>query len=217
MGTGNAARGRMSPTYPVHYAIERPARFTRIQLLIRIVFFCLLGIVGVSFGLAFMVGFVALPVFAAARLTSRGDKPHAYVADDGPHVIAVLRWFAAVSAWAGLIAEELPRRAPDETVRIDVEADAHPTPGSALLRLITGLPSAFVLAVLGWLGVFVWFWAALSVLFAERVGTGTFNYLVGLQRWSIRLLAYQASLVDEYPPFSFTDGPAELPTARAAV
>ena len=207
----------MPTTYPVHYAVERPARFTRIQLLIRILVFCVLGIIGVSFGLAFMVGFAALPVFAAARLTSRGDKPHAYVADDGPRVIAVLRWFAAVSAWAGLIAEELPRRAPEETVRVDVEANAHPTPGSALMRLITGLPSAFVLAVLGWLGVFVWLWAALSVLFTERVGVGTFNYLVGLQRWSIRLLAYQASLVDEYPPFSFEDGPAELPTARAAV
>jgi hypothetical protein len=207
----------MSPTYPVHYSIERPTRFTRIQLLIRILVFCVLGIIGVSFGLAFMVGYMALPVFAAARLTSRGDKPHAYIETDGPHVIALLRWFAAISAWAGLIAEELPRRAPEETVRIDVEADAHPTPGSALIRLITGLPSAFVLALLGWLGVFVWLWAALSVLFRERVGAGTFNYLVGLQRWSIRLLAYQASLVDEYPPFSFEDKPLELPTARAAV
>ena len=48
-------------------------------------------------------------------------------------------------------------------------------------------------------------------------GPAAFNYLVGLQRWSIRLLAYQASLVDEYPPFSFADAPIEMPTARAAV
>ena len=191
--------------YPVHYRIERPAQFTRLQLLIRILFFCVLGMIGVSFGLAFMVGFVALPAFAAARLAGNRDKPHAYVAEDGPHVVSVLRWFAALSAWAGLVAEELPKRAPEETVRIDVEADATPTPRSALLRLITGLPSACVLAFLGWIGVFVWLWAALSILFTEKIGDGAFNYLVGLQRWSIRLLAYQASLVEEYPPFSFTE------------
>jgi hypothetical protein len=216
-GTVDATCEVMAATYPVHYMVERPERFTRLQLLIRILVFCVLGVIGISFGLAFMVGFVALPVFAAARLTSRGDKPHAYVAEDGPLVISALRWFAAVSAWVGLVADELPRRSPEETVRIDVEASANPTPTSALLRLITGLPSAFVLAVLGWLGVFVWLWAALSILFTERVGSHAFNYLIGLQRWSIRLLAYQASLVDEYPPFSFTDSPGVMPTARAVV
>jgi hypothetical protein len=195
----------MLPTYPVHYTVERPTRFSRLQLLIRVLVFCALGAIGVSFGLAFIVGFLALPIFAAVRLTSRGDKPHAYVAEDGPHVISVLRWFAALSAWVGLVADELPRRSPDEIVQLDVDPDAKPTPGSALLRLITGIPSAFVLALLGWVGAFVWLWAALSILFTKRVGAGAFNYLVGLQRWSIRLLAYQASLVQEYPPFSFTD------------
>lgn len=207
----------MSASYPVHYNIARPERFTRLQLLIRVLVFCVLGITGISFGLIFMVGFIALPVFAAARLTSQGEKPHAYVAEDGPLVISVLRWFAAISAWVGLVSDELPRRSPEETVRIDVEASGHPTATSALLRLITGLPSAFVLALLGWVGIFVWLWAALSVLFTERVGTHAFNYLIGLQRWSIRLLAYQASLVDEYPPFSFADSPDAMPTARAVV
>ncbi len=65
-----------------------------------------------------------------------------------------------------------------------------------------------MLAILCWIGVFVWLWAALSILLFERVGPDAFGYLVGLQRWSIRLLAYQASLVDEYPPFSFTEPPA---------
>lgn len=202
-------------TYPVHYSIERPARFTRRQLLIRILAFCVLGMTGLSFGLLFAVGFFGLPVLAAMRLTNRDS--HLYTSEDSPDVIAVLRWFAAMSAWAGLVAEELPKSSPEETVRIDVAPDARPTPTSALFRIVSGIPSAFVLAVLGWLGCFVWLWAALSILFTERVGAGAFNYLVGLQRWSIRLLAYQASLVDEYPPFSFADDvPTSLPTARTA-
>jgi hypothetical protein len=102
-------------------------------------------------------------------------------------------------------------------VTLEIQRTALPTPSSALWRVVTGLPSALVLAILCWIGVVVWLWAALTVLFTERVGRGAFNYLVGLQRWSIRLLAYQASLVDEYPPFSFSDvPPASLPTARAA-
>jgi hypothetical protein len=192
-------------TYPVHYTIEPPPRFTRLQLLIRLLAFCVIGMVGLSFGAVLVVGFIALPVFAAMRLSSRDHPNHPYVVEDGPRVIAVLRWFAALSAWAGLIAEHVPSRSPDETVRVEVEASAHPTPRSALFRLLSGLPSAFALFFLSWIGMIVWLWAALSILFTERVGPGAFNYLAGLQRWSIRLLVYQASLVDEYPPFSFSD------------
>jgi len=54
------------------------------------------------------------------------------------------------------------------------------------------------------------------ILVAQRVGPHAFAYLVGLQRWSIRLLAYQASLVDEYPPFSLSEL-ASLPVATARV
>jgi len=175
-----------------------------------------LGALGVSFGAAFALGFLALPVFAAVRLSSPGAAEHSYVAEDGPRVIAVLRWLAALSAWAGLIAEHVPRRTPEETLHIDIDATAHPTPGSALLRLLTGLPSALVLAFLCWVGMVVWLWAALTILVTERVGPGAFHYLVGLQRWSIRLLAYQASLVDEYPPFSFSEPASTAPSVHAA-
>ena len=208
----------MHSNYPVHYAIEPPPRFTRLQLLIRLLAFCVIGMLGLSFGAVFLVGFIALPVFAAVRLSSRDTAQHSYVTDDGPGVIAALRWFAALSAWFGLIAEHLPTRSPDETVRIEVEATAHPTSSSALFRLLSGLPSALVLGLLCWLGMFVWLWAAFSILFTERVGMGAFNFLVGVQRWSIRLLAYQAALVDDYPPFSFSDlAPPALPTARATM
>jgi hypothetical protein len=201
--------------YPVHYGVERPERFTRLQLFIRFVAFCALGVIGLSFGTVFLFAYLALPVFAASRLSARGD-PEAYVERDGPRVTSVLRWFAAVCAWAGLIAEHLPGRSPAETVMLEVHGSARPTPGSAMWRVITGIPSAFVLGFLCFIGIFVWLWAALSILFVQRVGSGAFHYLVGLQRWSLRLLAYQASLVDEYPPFSFADGAAPLlPTARA--
>ena len=205
----------MTSTYPVRYSVEHPPHFSRIGLLVRAVAFLALGMLGLSFGAVFFFSYLILPVVAASRL-SGGRDPQAYLREDGPRVMGALRWLAALSAWAGLSAERLPGRSPDETVTIELEEAPHraATPGSAIWRVITGIPSALVLAVLCWVGVFVWLWAALSILISERVGSGAFQYLVGLQRWSLRLLAYQASLVDEYPPFSFADPAPSLPAAR---
>ena len=204
--------------YPVHYSVAHPRHFTRVQLLARFVAFCALGLLGLSFGGVFLFGYIALPVYAAARLAANGAPRD--VSEERRWILRVVHWFAAVSAWAGLVAERLPGRRPEEVVRLEVDGlpgTPQPTARAAIVRVFTGLPSALVLAVLCCLGVFVWLWAALTILVSERVGAAPFNYLVGLQRWSVRLLLYQATLVDEYPPFSFADPPAELPTARVAV
>ena len=190
--------------YAVHYSVDKPESFTRLQLLIRMVAFIAVGVVGLSFGTVFLFAYLALPAFAASRLAA---SPDTYVDENGPQVLRVLHWLAAICAWAGLINEHLPGRIGEAHVHIDLEGSAHPNPRSALLRVLTGIPSALVLGVLCWIGVFVWLWAALSILLNEQVGSRAFHYLEGLQRWSIRLLVYQASLVDEYPPFSFSDTP----------
>lgn len=207
----------MRSAYPVRYFVERPARFTRLQLLIRVVAFCALGVLGLTFGTVLVFAYLALPVFAATRLTG-GRAPADYVRHDGPRVVRALTWFAAFSAWGALIAEQLPGRSASEVVAIEVDGEARPDARIAILRVFAGLPSALVLAFLCMIGVLVWLWAAVTILFAEKVGDHAYNYLVGLQRWSVRLLAYQASLVDEYPPFSFAEAPAPvLPHARATI
>ncbi len=57
-------------------------------------------------------------MLAAIRLGNGRDR---YSREDGPRIIAGLRWVAAISAWAGLVAEELPRNGPDQTVHVEVE------------------------------------------------------------------------------------------------
>jgi hypothetical protein len=205
---------RSAVDYPVHYAVDRPARFTRLQLGLRVMAFFALGIVGLSFGSVFWLGYLALPVFAAIRLAPRAAG--AYLDVDAPRIVRVLHWFAAISAWLGLVSDRLPDKTPAETVELAVQPRGRPTARNAVWRLLAGIPSALVLSLLGVMGMFVWLWAALSILIHERVGAGAFDFLVGLQRWSIRLLAYQASLVDEYPPFSFSDGGARAGLHPAA-
>jgi hypothetical protein len=194
--------------YPVRYHVDRPARFMRLRLLIRLLAFVVLGLLGLSLGLLFWAAYVGLAIFAAARLSEPRD-PAAYMEEDGPRVLRGLTWFAAVFAWMGLVTDRLPHRSPQEVVRIDIERSGSPTTASALWRLLIGLPSALVLCLLGVIGWFVWVWAALCVLVNERVGDVALAYLTGLQRWTVRLLAYQASLVEAYPPFSFDESPPQ--------
>jgi len=201
-------------SYPVHYTAVKPDRYTRVQLGIRMLAFIALGLVGLSLGTVFVIAYVALPAFAAARLGRR--EPEEYLASDGPRVVRLLRWFASVYAWFALVSDSVPLGEDELTVKVEVEPCGRPTPGAALVRVLTGLPSAIVLALLGFIGCFVWLWAAVNVLVRDRVGDTTFAYLAGLQRWSIRLLAYQAALVDGYPPMSFEDAPPHLPAARVA-
>lgn len=196
-------------SYPVSFYVEHPAQFSRLQLALRIVGFCALGVFGLSFSALLAFAYLALPVFAAVRL--RGTDPAVYLERDGKRIIRGLHWLAAICSWFGLVVDRLPEHDPSETVRLIITTDGHPSPATAAWRLVTALPSAVVLALLGWLGSIIWVWAALSSLISERVGDVAFGYLVGLQRWSIRLLAYQASLIDEYPPFSFEDD--SVPTA----
>lgn len=203
-------------TYPVHYSVDKPAQFDRLQLVIRILALVVLGILGLSLGLLFWVAYLALPVIAAVRL-SNGRDPVDYLERDGPRILRALRWFAAIYAWFGLVSDKLPHRSPDETVRVEIERSGQPTPASALVRLFFGLPSMLVLGLLGLIGWLVWIWSALMVLVEKRVGDGAHAFLAGLQRWTIRLLAYQAALVEDYPPFSFQDSPPpQLPAGPVA-
>ncbi|WP_434423418.1 DUF4389 domain-containing protein [Nannocystis pusilla] len=203
-----------TPAYPVRYGVTRPARFSRQQLLIRVAALIVLGVLGLSFATIFTLAYLGLPVYMAIG-TASPDMHVADLRDERRRVLWLLRWFAAVSAWVGLTVDRLPALHPGETVSLALAVPAsRPTSAAAISRTLTGLPSALVLMVLSGIGILVWLWAALSILFAERIGAGAWAYLVGLQRWSVRLLAYQACLVDAYPPFSFTEEttPADVTT-----
>ena len=67
------------------------------------------------------------------------------------------------------------------------------------------IPHWIFLAFLG-VGVLVaWAISFFSILFTGEYPRILFNYIVGVQRWGIRVSCYMAMLRDEYPPFSFDD------------
>jgi hypothetical protein len=51
--------------------------------------------------------------------------------------------------------------------------------------------------------------AGIALLFAARYPRGLFDLLVGINRWTLRVITYTALMRDEYPPFRLDQGPFE--------
>jgi hypothetical protein len=74
--------------------------------------------------------------------------------------------------------------------------------GLALVKWLLAIPHYIVLAFL-WIVAVVVAWFA--ILFTGRCPRGLFDFVVGVGRWHLRVLAFAFALVtDAYPPFRLT-------------
>ncbi len=51
--------------------------------------------------------------------------------------------------------------------------------------------------------------AVVALLFTARYPKGLYDFVMGINRWAIRVLAYSSLMRDEYPPFRLDMGPGE--------
>ena len=193
--------------YPVTFELDRPPKIGRSQVLLRIAILILASWIAGSGGWLGLIA-LGLPVVAAILISQKGGAR--YLTEDGDRVTGWVTFIVGVLAYIALLTEELPGGG-RKPVRLNVVRSGTPTVGSALLRIILAIPSAIVIALIGIVGWVVWVVAAISILFSERYPESLWNFQCGVVRWEARLLAYLASLVEEYPPFAFDTGPAGVP------
>ncbi len=194
-----------SSLYPIDFdVVAVPPRFDRVQVVLRLVLMLVLAHIGTTLGWFFWLLYLGLPVAAAVLVSQHGAAR--YHAEDSRGVLRLLNWAVAAYAYLLLLTDRFPTSVPDPAVRFDVYPQGEPTVSSALGRLITTLPMAVVLALLGILSTLCWVVAMLLVLVHGTYPRAIYDFQIGVVRWLARLWGYHASLVQSYPPVSFEPG-----------
>jgi hypothetical protein len=119
--------------------------------------------------------------------------------------VATLGFTSRFAAYAGLLRDEYPAFEAENGVHLDVEYPTDLNRWLPLVKWILVIPHLIVLILLsiGVLVVLVISWFA--ILFTGRFPRGLFNYVVGVNRWILRVQIYaQLLMTDDYPPFSMS-------------
>ena len=116
----------------------------------------------------------------------------------------LLRFGARVAVYGALLTDAYPSTDEQQAVQLEL-----PEPDAAqlhrwlpLVKWLLAIPHYIVLAFL-FVGAFFavvisWF----AILFTGRYPDSLFDFVVGVGRWNVRVIAYAFALVtDEYPPF----------------
>ena len=112
--------------------------------------------------------------------------------------IALTKFSTRVGAYMALLRDEYPSTDDDQAVHIEI-----PYPDAKKDLRFLAIPHYIILFFLGVAAIFVVIMAWFAILFTGRYPKGFFDFVVGVMRWSLRVLAYAALLTtDEYPPFA---------------
>lgn len=202
--------------YPVDAEVVVPARFQRGQLALRILMAIVLGWLGITVGWLVCMLFAVLPLVAAIAISATSRER--YLTEVAPKIWRILDWLLQASAYMLLLVDTFPTRSTTSPVQIDIRFTGKPSLVTALGRLVTSIPSGLVLCVLWLISGFLWLLAAVCVIGSYPQPEWLLSFQRGVMRWDARLLAYHASLVEEYPPFSLASShghTGSLPHARA--
>jgi len=192
--------------HPVQYSVEYPDRplnrlttFFRLIMVIPIVI--VLALLRGSAGPA-AIGAAGLVVLPALLLIVFRQKYPRWWFDWN---IELMRFSARVGVYLALMDDRYPSTDEHQAVHLDFpypDARTELNRWLPLVKWLLAIPHYVVLFFLYIAAFFVVIAAWFAILFTGRFPRGMFDFLVGVGRWTNRVIAYAHVLVtDRYPPF----------------
>ncbi len=186
-------------TYPVVVEGELDSSLSRWLWLVKWVL--ILPHFFVLFFLGF--GFVVVTVLAFFSILFTGRYPRGMFDFN----VGVLRWTWRVGfySYSALGTDRYPPfslKSEDYPANFEVEYPSQLSRGRVLIKSwLLAIPHLLIVSVLDNLLDLLVFFAAIVLLFRGRYPTDLFYLLMGINRWTLRVIAYAALMRDEYPPF----------------
>jgi len=196
MSVETAAAG--APGYPLRFDIEYPEQLSRwlifVKWLLAIPHFLIL------YALSAVANVITFIAFFAILFTGR------YPRGLFDLVVNIYRWQENVFAYYGLFRDEYPPfswEAGKYPVTFEVDYPENLSRWMIFVKWLLAIPHFIVLFFLYIVAFVVWVIVWFAILFTGRFPRGLFDFLVGVNRWSLRVNAYATLLLrDDYPPFS---------------
>ncbi len=183
--------------YPLLYDTEYPEELSRWLIFVKWIlaiphFIILLGLTMA----AELVTFVA---FFAILFTKRFPR------ELFDFVVNVYRWEENVTAYVSLLRDEYPPFSWERgryPVTYEVEYPEELSRWLIFIKWLLAIPHVIILFFLGIGAMLALMVAWFAILFTKKFPESLFRFVVGVNRWQLRVNAYSGLLRDEYPPFS---------------
>jgi Domain of unknown function (DUF4389) len=158
------------------------------------------------------IAFLVLSIIAFFAILFTGRYPRGIFDFN----VGVLRWTWRVTfyGYSALATDRYPPFSlgenPDYAARLEVAYPEQLSRGLVLVKWwLLALPQYVIVRIFNGLIFVLVLFAAVAKLFTNRYPQGIYDFVLGLNRWAVRVAAYAALLTDVYPPFRLDPGGSE--------